>query len=326
MNHSSFTRIYKIDEMIRFGRFRSVKQVAEELEISQRSIDRDLEKMRYELGADIEYNRRAQRYEYAGNAITLPGQWLDKNEMAIILIAEKALRMYTHTGFADEVHPAFNHFLDPVRSKKDVMEHIKELCKSVYFYRSFEPIRGLRREFSIVLAAIMENKRLSIEYLSSKSDLGKRRQIEPYTLINNNGVWQVVGRCLRERRIKTFALDSIFDPIVEDFYFSVPEKYNPFDYFHHQFETLKKKNPVDIKLRISFPSSSYIKEILWHPTQKIKENRDRSVILTMKCNITDYLIKWILQMSEDVVILQPDDLKNSIVKKIERMLEKNKKS
>ena len=325
MGLGSLRRIIELDRLIQLGRMTSTKQAAEELEVSRRTIERDLEMLRDDFGAEPKYNPHKKCYEYTGKAFPLPAQWLDRNEIALILIAEKALRIYTHAGFADEVHPAFNRFLNPIRPHEDVMEHIRELCKSVYFYRSFEPIRGLRREFSIVVSAIMDTKRLSMEYLSTKNIPGKRRQLEPYTLINNNGVWQVVGRCLRERKIKTFALDRIYDPVIKDLFFVIPEEYDPFDYFYHQFETLKKRAPVEVKLKISPPSSAEIKEVLWHPTQKIKENSDGSVELTMQCNITDHLVKWILQMGEDVIIQEPKELRNKIIKKIERMLEKNKR-
>lgn len=324
MGQSSLKRIIELDRMIQLGRMTSTRQAAQDLEVSRRTIERDLETLREDFGAEPVYNRQRKCYEYSGKAFPLPAQWLDRNEIALILIAEKALRIYTHTGFADEVHPAFNRFLNPIRSHEDVMEHIRELCKSVYFYRSFEPVRGLRKEFSIVVSAIMDRKRLSLEYASARHVAGSRRQLEPYTLINNNGIWHVVGRCLRERKIKTFALDRIYEPVIEDYFFEVPDEYDPFEYFHHQFETLQKKKPVEIKLKIFPSTASYIKEVLWHPTQKVKEDKHGSIILTMQCNITNHLIKWILQMAEDVVILQPEELKNKVVKKVERMLERNR--
>jgi len=324
MGKSSLKRIIELDRMIQLGRMTSTRQAAEELEVSRRTIERDMEMLRDDFGAEPKYNHRRKCYEYTGRPFPLPAQWLDRNEIALILIAEKALRMYTHAGFADEVHPAFNRFLNPIRSHKNVMEHIRELCKSVFFYRSFEPVRGLRGEFSTVVSAIMDKKRLSLEYATAGHVPGNRRQIEPYTLINNNGTWQVVARCLRERKVKTFALDRVFNPVIEDYFFDIPDEYNPFEYFHHRFETLQIKKPVTVKLKISLPTSSTVKEILWHPTQKIKENPDGSIAVTMKCNITDHLIKWILQMAEDVVILGPEELRNRILQKVEKMVEKNK--
>ncbi len=323
MSKTALKRIMELDRLIQLGRMTSTRQAAEELEVSRRTIERDMEMLREDFGAEPVYNRQRKCYEYTGKAFPLPAQWLDRNEIALILIAEKALRMYTHAGFADEVHPAFNRFLNPIRSHTDVMDHIRELCKSVYFYRSFEPIRGLRREFSIVVSAIMDKTRLSMEYASPGHVPGARRQIEPYTLINNNSVWQVVARCLRERKIKTFALERIHEPKIEDHFFVIPDEYDPREYFHHQFETLKKLAPVSVQLRIFPPAAEEIKEILWHPTQKIENHADGSVTLTMQCNITDHLIKWILQMGECVRIEEPGDLKERIVKKVEKMLENN---
>lgn len=324
MSKTALKRIMELDRMIQLGRMTSTRQAAEELEVSRRTIERDMEMLREDFGAEPAYNRQRKCYEYTGKAFPLPAQWLDRNEIALILIAEKALRMYTHASFADDVHPAFNRFLNPIRSHEDVMEHIRELCKSVYFYRSFEPERGLRREFSIVVSAIMDKKRLSMEYASPRHVSGSRRQIEPYTLINNTGVWHVVGRCLRERKIKTFALERIHDPQIQDQFFIIPDEYDPREYFHHQFETLNIKEPVSIQLRIFPPTAGEIKEILWHPSQKTRNHADSSITLTMQCNITDHLIKWILQMGECVSIEKPEELRKTILNKAEKMLEKNR--
>jgi predicted DNA-binding transcriptional regulator YafY len=257
MNRGSIRRIRKIDGMIRMGTMHSAQQLAEEFEVSRRTIERDIEMLRLELDAEVVYNRAKGCYEYEGKPLPLPGQWLNEREIAIMLIAERALRVYTGTSFSGEVHPVFNKLLNPIRDDKKAMEYIRDLCKSVYFYRPFEPMRDLRSEFSTVLAAIMERKRLSMKYLTAargKTD-DERRELEPYVLLNNGGDWYVVGLCRQARELRTFSLARIFEPQIEDHYFDIPDSFTVDDFLSKGFGRMHGDRPVRVRLRAALHRS-----------------------------------------------------------------------
>jgi predicted DNA-binding transcriptional regulator YafY len=241
----------KIDSMIRLGTMRSAQQLADEFEVSRRTIERDIEMLRLELGAEVVYNREKGCYAYKGKPVPLPGQWLNEREIAIMLIAERALRMYTNTPFSDEIHPVFNKLLNPIRDDKKAMEYIKDLCKSVYFNRPFEPLRDLRTEFSVVLNAIMERKRLSMKYQTAARGKApeERRELEPYVLLNNGGDWYVVGFCRRSREVRTFALGRVFEAKTEDHYFDIPDSFKVEDYLSKGFGRMKGDAPFNVRLR-----------------------------------------------------------------------------
>jgi predicted DNA-binding transcriptional regulator YafY len=226
MKRGSIRRIYKIDSMIRLGRLHSAEEAAQEFEVSRRTIERDIEMLRLELNAKVRYNRAKGVYEYVGNPLPLPGQWLNEHEIALMLIAERALRMYTGTSFSDEIHPVFNKLLNPLRDNKKAMAYIKDLCNSVYFHRPVEPVRDLRKEFSIVLDAIMQRQRLSMKYKGSRNEQKRVRELDPYALINNGGEWYVVGKCLESKMEKAFVLSRISEPKILDHYFMIPKEFS----------------------------------------------------------------------------------------------------
>ncbi len=324
MNHSSFARIFRIDELLRAGRFHSVEFAAKELDVSKRTIERDIEKMRYELGAEIRYNRKFEKYEYLGDSVTLPAGWLNENEIAVILIAERALRMYTQTPFSDDIHPAFNKMLNPVKHKQDMMESIRDKCRSVYFHRPFEFYNGLRNEFSKILNAIMNRKRVSFKYPSKKDGRMIKREVEPYSVVNNNGEWQVIARSVKQRRIKTFALRKISEPRGVDFFYDIPGDYDVRDYIYHPFENFRGDGLRDIELNIEPPASKRIGEVLWHESQVLRSGKeDDSINLKMRCCVNNALIDWVFSMQECVEVVKPEELRAVINKKARAMAERN---
>jgi predicted DNA-binding transcriptional regulator YafY len=325
MKRGSIRRIQKIDSMIRLGTMRSAQQLAEEFEVSRRTIERDIEMLRLELGAEVVYNREKGCYAYKGKPLPLPGQWLNEREIAIMLIAERALRVYVGgtypfgyaqgSSFSDEVHPVFNKLLSPIRDDKKAMEYIKDLCKSVYFHRPFEPLRDLRSEFSTVLNAIMERKRLSMQYqTASRGNTGdERRELEPYVLLNNGGDWYAVGHCRQSHEVRTFALARIFDAKTEDLYFDIPDSFKVEEYLSKGFGRMHGDKPVKVRLRITPPAAAWIAGSKWHSSQTIKQNADSSIILTMTCPITDTLVRWIMQMAGNVKVQFPKQLRQLVL-------------
>jgi predicted DNA-binding transcriptional regulator YafY len=314
MSHASLRRIFDLDRMIRLGKFHNAKDAAEKLEVTRRTIERDLDTLRNDLGADLHFNRAEGRYEYTGDPFTLPAQWLNEREMAIVLIAERALRQFTGASFQDEVHPVFNKLLNPIRHDTDTMDYIRDLCSSVYFHRPFEPLRDLRREFSVVLDAIMQRRRLSITYRSAKMVKNECREIEPYVLLNSGGDWYIVGFCRRTKQIKVFALLRVFEPKIEDHYFIIPDTFKMTDYLSAGFGRMYGGKPEQVRLLLKPPVSAWVSTSKWHSSQKIKDLGNGEVELRMKCPVTETLVRWVLQMGGSVKVLGPKELNKMVVK------------
>lgn len=226
MAHSSLRRIYELDRMIRNGSLQSATQAATLFGVSQRTIERDIKELKIQFKAPIQYNRSKKNYEYTGGSITLPAQWMNERELAIMLIAERALRVFTGTSFEKEVHPAFNKFLDPVRHDKKLMKKIRGLCKSVIFFNPFDTFNDVHHEFSIILDAIMMNRCISMEYRQIKNEKVPRQKLSPYSLVSNANRWFVLGQYEKSETVRAFALNMIYKPKIEMEIFRFPKNFN----------------------------------------------------------------------------------------------------
>jgi predicted DNA-binding transcriptional regulator YafY len=230
VKRGAFRRLFELDRMLRGGRLQTVQSAAEELEVSARTVERDLEQLRYDLGAEIVYDRKLHRYRYEGDPVTVPAQWLNERELAILLIAERALRVFTGTPFQKEIHPAFNRLLEPIRHDKRLMERIRALVSRVVFFSPFREADDVEPAFAVVLAAILERRRLSLEYRAVSGHPSPRIEVDPYVLMGDGRRWYLVGYHVLERRQAAFALNMVVDPRQEDHYFWMPDKVEPPDF------------------------------------------------------------------------------------------------
>lgn len=88
-------RVYKIEMLIRNRGHVSFQALLEELEVSPATLKRDLEYLRDQLGAPIEYDREVNGYRMGkdprGPKHELPGLWFDERELYSLLMAHQLL-------------------------------------------------------------------------------------------------------------------------------------------------------------------------------------------------------------------------------------------
>ena len=230
MGYNALRRVCELDTMIKNGALRSAQQAAEHFGVSRRTIERYIDQLKTNLNTSMRYNRKKKCYEYIDSSIPGLGLGLNERELAILLIAERALRVFTGTSFDNEVHPSFNKIIEPIRHDKQLMQRIRDLCKSVIFFNPFVESHDVHQQFSTILDAIMLTKRISMEYRPITNNTQPRRNFDPYVLISNANRWFVVGYCHNSKEVKAFALNMVFDPRIEKDSFIMPEEIKTQDY------------------------------------------------------------------------------------------------
>lgn len=93
---SNLHRIIWIDRQLRNKRFPNRKKIAEHFEISTRQAARDIEYMKYSLGAPIEYSAFNKGYYYSQANFILPSNFLTSDDRN--LLKQLASQYYNQKG------------------------------------------------------------------------------------------------------------------------------------------------------------------------------------------------------------------------------------
>jgi predicted DNA-binding transcriptional regulator YafY len=123
--------------------------------------------------------------------------------------------------------------------------------------------------------------------------------------------------------MRTFALARIYEPKIEDHYFDIPDSFKVEDYLSKGFGRMHGDKPVQVRLRITPPASAWIAGSRWHSSQKIKQNADGSIVLSMTCPVTDTLVRWVLQLGGNVKVISPGQLKTLVYRAAKELSENN---
>src|SRR5690349_9022178 len=100
-------RLLQYREWLRAGRSFTAGRAAQELEVSERTVRRDLEYARCQLRWDVEYERDRNGFVLVGSDLPLPLLSLRQGELVALLVGEQALRQYSGTPYAEALQSAF---------------------------------------------------------------------------------------------------------------------------------------------------------------------------------------------------------------------------
>lgn len=328
MRRSQRYRQLRLLSLLKSGKMPTVRHISDMLEVSQRTVYRDIEELRDDWGAPIEYDRHSQCYkltppDWQPPFGTLRDLQLSTGEGIALLLSLHAFQEMHGTGF----EMALRSMISKLPSLLPEPMSIDPETLSSIFSFSFEPLRGDAKKVYALLdmfqRAIKSESTLIIEYASASSGKITKRELEPFHLRYFEGAWYVVGYCYLRQEIRTFAIDRICEikETGKRFSSGTKENFNPDTYFGSSWRLERGDRLEKIVLRFTPEQARYIRERTWHTSQKTYDEEDGSLILEFYLSGTAEIKRWLMQFGAQVEVLEPFELRDSVVKEAEKMLE-----
>ena len=203
-------RVYKIEMLIRNRGHVSFHDLLGELEVSPATLKRDLDYLRDQLGAPIEYDRDLNGYRfgqgYRGQKHELPGLWFSERELYSLLMAHQLLSELDSDGV---ISRHLKPLLDRIHQMLGTGEaDAKNLLKRVKIIGSAKrPVSS--QYFELIGEALLKRRRLHLRYLTrGRGEVGER-DVSPQRLVHYRSTWYLDAWCHTRERLLRFALDAI---------------------------------------------------------------------------------------------------------------------
>jgi predicted DNA-binding transcriptional regulator YafY len=203
-------RIYKIEMLIRNRGHVSFRTMLDELQVSPATLKRDLDYLKDQLGAPIEYDRFLNGYrfgqEFRGEKHELPGLWFSERELYSLLMANQLLSELDSEG-------AISRHLQPLLDRIHQMlgpdeVDAKSLLKRVRIINSARrPVPG--KFFELVVDALLNRRRIRVRYLTRSRVETSQRDLSPQRMVHHKSTWYLDGWCHRTDSLRRFSLDAI---------------------------------------------------------------------------------------------------------------------
>ena len=324
MKRFTLGRLFRIHQKIRSGIFPSVAELARDEEVSERTIKRDIQFLKDSLGAPVSYSKHERGYYYT-KKWEFPFPKLSAGEILSLFIATHLLKNFKDTPLSSSIESLMKK-IERVAPEESILTSKEvEMLLSV----SFQPIktkREISEVFEVIFNGIRERRTLKIKYYTISRDEITERKVNPYHLYNFEGVWYFVGFCQLRGELRDFALDRILEIKTLKERFNIPKDFNPKDYLEKAWR-IYKGGEKEIVLKFDKYESRWIKERIWHKTQKIEELDDGGILFKVTAN-PEEIKRWIIGYASHIEVLKPESLKKEIedeIKKLSKIYKINEK-
>jgi predicted DNA-binding transcriptional regulator YafY len=127
----------------------------------------------------------------------------------------------------------------------------------------------------------------------------------------HSGGFYLIGHCKWRDGIRIFAVDRIKKIHLTEETFEVPEDFDVDDFMRSSFGVYHGK-PEKVKVLFSADIAEYIKEKIWHESQKLHDNPDGSVLFEADMACTSDIKAWVMRWGARAIVLEPEELRDEI--------------
>jgi len=301
-------RMMEIHESVKRSNFPNATTLATKLEVSTKTIHRDIQFMRDRWGLPIEFDAAYNGFRYTHPVESFPMLQINEGELFALLIADKALQNYRGTVFEKRLSSAFRKIADSLPDAVNI--HLNEWDSALSFRHTGESEVEVGI-FDKVCQAAAKRRQLQILY-RKPNQKPEERVVDPYQLANINNEWYLYAFDHKRADIRCFVPARIIDITTTGKTFDRPDSFSLDQYLSDSFGVYKGDESYDIRVRFSRTVAPFIKEKNWHPTQEIKDLDNGSIELYLQLSHLSDIQRWVLSWGSNAVALSPKELVDSI--------------
>ncbi|MEA3318303.1 MAG: WYL domain-containing protein [Bacteroidota bacterium] len=293
--HGTIRRYTLEIEKIRREQFPSFQEIKNYLfnhgfEVSDRTIQRDIEQIRFEFGIEIEYKKYKNGYD------------IDyKNSINI---------------------ESFFRFLEIVNTAKLLTESLYE-SKDALKHISFDTGGGFKgiENLKPLLKAIKDSRKISFNHFNFHTKKTRKYSLKPYLLKEYQNRWYIVGLIGKLKEFRTFGIDRIENLEVKTETFKVDNKLNPTEMFEKTIGLVYSLNTAqNVILSFTPTQGKYIKTLPLHTSQKILIDNEIEFRISIFVIPNFELTQLILKHGDTVKVIEPEWLADEIKENLKRTL------
>jgi predicted DNA-binding transcriptional regulator YafY len=172
-----------------------------------------------------------------------------------------------------------------------------------------------------LLHAIRNHIIVKIIYQKFHEDDETTREVEPYALKEFKGRWYLLSKDHKDDNIKTFALDRFHDLEITKKEFTYPSNIDPNSHFENCFGIMTSDGAEPVEIVLSFDpfQGKYIKSYPLHKSQKMLIDNEMELRISLYLYETHDLIMELLSYGDTVQVLQPQSLINTMADTVKNM-------
>jgi predicted DNA-binding transcriptional regulator YafY len=250
----------ELHRLLSLGRKVVASELAKQMGCAERTIRRDLLKMRDVERLPVEHDPVAQTWRYTRPVVEIPAMLVTAEDRRVLLFSLQAAAQFEDTPVCGQIRRLYQALLETLPPER--ITQFERMMKSVRFTGPRTP--AIKKSvWDVVLLSLEARETMSITYTDGYYGSTGDREVDPYGLVMRDRHWTLVAYCHRRQEVLTFALHRIAEALSTDKSFVVPADFMD-GYLADSFDgTQSTGKKAKVILRIAKTAPKFIQEREW---------------------------------------------------------------
>lgn len=315
-------RVMEIHKIIRAGRHPNCSTLAAEIEVTPKTIQRDISFMRDQLGLPLEYDGLKHGYFYTQEVHEFPMLHLSRNDLVALFLARHALDPLRGTRLERMLMESFRKIADACPGEISLEWHELDEAFSVKASGVLPADVAL---FGDLLDAVRACREVAFDYHKLTSSKPERRVVRPHHVGQIEHGWYLIAHDPARGAMRTFALQRISGLEVLKTKFARDPRFNARDHLGGGFGVWSyaggKTPRHEVHIRFEGYAARVVAERQWHPTQAIRKLKPDGSVIEFQADLAglEEITRWILSWGAKAEVLGPPELRRRVRAELEKM-------
>jgi predicted DNA-binding transcriptional regulator YafY len=309
-------RIFTIHEAILRGRYPNCRRLAEQIGVTQKTVQRDITFMQNDLGLPLEYDGVKHGYFYTRSVHDFPMMKFRVEDVVALFLARQALEPLQGTPLESVLRESFRRLSSALQG--EVSFRWSELDQA-FSVRESGVVPGDVTLFEKVSRAMLECRELRFSYRKIDGDDWEERLVRPFHIAQFDGCWYVIGYDPDRKARRTFAMQRMKAPRVMKTRFLRPADFSPNEHLGGSFGVWHPpgENGTRHRIRLRFYdwAARMVSERRWHPSQQVKWIGKKADVLEIILDLNGFeeILRWILSWGPLAQVMEPVELREQVI-------------
>jgi predicted DNA-binding transcriptional regulator YafY len=293
-------------------------EIARRIDVSARTVYRDLKAIDQEIGVAVW--AEDGKWGVVGDEFLPPLKLTLTEAMAVVLSARLMVR-YADKYDAD-LASAFEKLQEVL--PKPLAEHVDRTLDVLSKHPRDEAFSD---RVHLLAKAWAERRVVTLEYEPARyapEAAPRRAVVHPYLIepsLQTHALY-LIGWDETRDGLRTFKVERIRDVSLTPRTFEPPAAGTIEETLRRAWDIIADQPPVEVVLRFAPEVASRVGEATWHPTQRIEQAGDGSIVWRATVAGTIEIRLWILSWGADVEVIEPAELRVDVADTLRRALER----
>ena len=300
--------------LLQAGRFPNCRRLAKELEVSAKTVQRDIEFMRDQLELPIDYSAAGRGFFYTRPVMQFPSVQISEGELVALFVARRALEQYRGTPYEKPLRSAFEKLTAAL--PEQIGFDWEDFDRAVAFHPGTHG-RGVAdlQIFQTVSDAVLRGEEGEFDYKKPSARASappERRRVQGLHLGCFDNQWYLIGQDLVRRATRTFVLGRMTRVRNTRKRFARPSGFSLDALLAGSFGVYSNLKVERLRLWFDADVAQLARERRWHATQRLAELSDGRLELTLDVGVSPEVERWLLGWGERVEVREPAALRQTM--------------